>query len=147
MENCTICLEEILKNTQATTTLSCQHQFHLSCIGTTFNLAGGTMKCPLCRRDQEQENQQWVLPSAQQRNQVEVLDLTLLDEDIIEDVIMTTSAQQEENYQEFPPGNIVPSNNVGNIQRIKVRKAKNIKCKKCLRILPLNSYSGTQRRI
>lgn len=55
---CVICLEEILKS-HAQAKLSCDHLFHLCCVGSTFN-SSNYMRCPVCRTCQENAPDKWI---------------------------------------------------------------------------------------
>ena len=51
LTNCVICFNVVdtrdPKPKRSTSTLSCGHSFHLSCIGRKFNTSGGDMQCPM----------------------------------------------------------------------------------------------------
>ncbi|KAE8726827.1 hypothetical protein F3Y22_tig00006038pilonHSYRG00001 [Hibiscus syriacus] len=48
--SCSICLETVADNgDRSWAKLQCGHQFHLDCIGSTFNVKGA-MQCPNCRK-------------------------------------------------------------------------------------------------
>ncbi|XP_052192002.1 E3 ubiquitin-protein ligase RFI2 isoform X2 [Diospyros lotus] len=47
---CTICLDLVTdRGARSTAKLQCGHEFHLDCIGSTFNIKGA-MQCPNCRK-------------------------------------------------------------------------------------------------
>lgn len=54
---CSICLEAVLENKgRSVAKLHCNHEFHLDCIGSAFNVKG-MMQCPNCRKV---EKGQWL---------------------------------------------------------------------------------------
>lgn len=54
---CSICLEAVLENKgRSVAKLHCNHEFHLDCIGSAFNVKG-LMQCPNCRKV---EKGQWL---------------------------------------------------------------------------------------